>query len=317
MAVSRVISLRRARDEIGKGDSMLKSMTGYGRDTVETDSFVLRVEVKSVNNRFLKITGRVPEEFSHLQAQIEELIRKRLVRGSVYFSMIVEPRSRADLYEIDHGVLRKYLAALREAHDVLNIDDEEQPPLRDLLLLPGVVRAEDGIKLGDGELLGAACRAMDNALTQLVDMRRQEGAFLEEEFRNRSEILRSLIHKVIAKTPAALREYNEKLKERVNQLLADTDVSVSSSDLIREVAVVAERSDITEELSRMESHIQQFLESLDRDQPVGRKLEFIVQELFRESNTMGAKALSSELGRCVVEIKAEVDRLKEQVLNIE
>ena len=148
-------------------------------------------------------------------------------------------------------------------------------------------------------------------------MLKNVGTRRKAEFRNRSQALRGLIEKVNTETPAALRDYNEKLKERVNQLLADAEASVSSSDLIREVAVVAERSDITEELSRMESHIQQFLESLDSDQPVGRKLEFIVQELFRESNTMGAKALSTGLSRSVVEVKAEVDRLKEQVLNIE
>lgn len=296
---------------------MLKSMTGYGRDSVETEAFVLTVEVKSVNNRFLKITGRVPEELSYLQTKIEDLIRRRLVRGSVYFNVIVEPASRADLYEIDNGVLKKYLMALRESHDVLNIAQTEQPSLRDLLLLPGVVRAEDGLQLGDGELLGAASTAMDNALTQLIDMRRQEGAFLEEEFRARCSVLRGLIRSVSEETPTALREYNERLRERVNQLLADVGVNVSASDLIREVAVVAERSDVTEELSRMESHLQQFLESLGVAQPVGRKLEFIVQELIREANTMGAKALSAELSRNVVEIKAEVDRLKEQVLNIE
>ncbi len=296
---------------------MLKSMTGYGRDTVETDAFVLTVEVKSVNNRFLKITGRVPEELSYLQTKIEDLIRKRLVRGSVYFSVVVEPRSRADLYEIDNGVLQKYLTTLREAHEILNINNQQEPSLTDLLLLPGVVRAEDKMKLGADELLDAACTAMDKALTQLVEMRRQEGAFLESEFRDRREALRGLIQKVNTETPAVLQEYNEKLKERVNYLLVNADVNVSSNDLIREVAVVAERSDITEELSRMESHLQQFLESIESTQPVGRKLEFIVQELFRESNTMGAKALSAELSRSVVEIKAEVDLLKEQVLNIE
>ncbi len=296
---------------------MLKSMTGYGRDTVETDAFILTVEVKSVNNRFLKITGRVPEELSYLQTKIEDLIRKRLVRGSVYFSVVVEPRSRADLYEIDNGVLQKYLTTLREAHEILNINNQQEPSLTDLLLLPGVVRAEDKMKLGADELLDAACTAMDKALTQLVEMRRQEGAFLESEFRDRREALRGLIQKVNTETPAVLQEYNEKLKERVNYLLVNADVNVSSNDLIREVAVVAERSDITEELSRMESHLQQFLESIESAQPVGRKLEFIVQELFRESNTMGAKALSAELSRSVVEIKAEVDRLKEQVLNIE
>lgn len=296
---------------------MLKSMTGYGRDTVETDAFVLTVEVKSVNNRFLKITGRVPEELSYLQTKIEDLIRMRLIRGSVYFSVVVEPCCRADLYEIDNGVLQKYLTTLRESHEILDINDKQQPSLTDLLLLPGVVRAEDKLKLGADELLDAACTAMDKALTQLVEMRRQEGAFLETEFRDRNETLRGLIQRVNSETPAVLHEYNEKLKERVNQLLANADVNVSSSDLIREVAVVAERSDITEELSRMESHLQQFVESLDSDQPVGRKLEFIVQELFRESNTIGAKALSAKLSRSVVEIKAEVDRFKEQVLNIE
>ncbi len=296
---------------------MLKSLTGYGRHTEETDSFVLTVEVKSVNNRFLKITGRVSEELAYLQTQIEEIIRKRLVRGSVYFSLTVEPLSRADLYEIDNAVLQKYLSMLKESQKMLNSATTEQPQLRDLLLLPGVVRAEEKLKLGDDELLSAARSAMNSALSQLIAMREQEGAFLEEEFRNRNEVLRGLLKKVHADVPTALNDYNRKLTERVNQLLAEAELNVSTPDLLREVAVVAERSDITEELSRMESHLQQFSDSLASGAPVGRKLEFIVQELFRESNTMGAKALSAELSRSVVEIKAEVDRLKEQVLNIE
>ena len=296
---------------------MLKSMTGYGRDTEQTDSFLLTVEVKSVNNRFLKITGRVSEELAYLQTQIEEIIRKRLIRGSVYFSLTVEPLSRADLYEIDNAVLQKYLSMLKESQKILNSAATEQPQLRDLLLLPGVVRAEEKLKLGDDELLSAARSAMNRALSQLIAMREQEGAFLEEEFRNRSEVLRRLIKKVHADIPTALNDYNQKLTDRVNRLLAEAELNVSTPDLLREVAVVAERSDITEELSRMESHLQQFSDSFANDAPVGRKLEFIVQELFRESNTIGAKALSAELSRSVVEIKAEVDRLKEQVLNIE
>ena len=296
---------------------MLKSMTGYGRHAVETDTFVLTVEVKSVNNKFLKITGRVSEEFTYLQTKIEDLIRKRLIRGSVYFSLTIEPRSTADLYEIDNAVLEKYMKTLRESPAFLNTPDAEQPKLRDLLLLPGVVRAEEGLKPGTDELLPVACKAMDKALSELVDMRVQEGAFLEQEFRSRTQSLRHLIQKVHTDVPTALNGYNQKLRERVNHLLTDAELNVCASDLIREVAIVAERSDITEELSRMESHLQQFLESLDTDQAVGRKLEFIVQELFRESNTMGAKALSTELSRSVVEIKTEIDRLKEQVLNIE
>ena len=294
---------------------MLKSMTGYGEATLEGKNFVLSIELKSVNNRFLKISGKIPEEVSYLQNELEEQIRKALPRGSVFFTVRFEPTRFADLYEIDEELLKKYLNTLRKITQELNSGEEIL--LKDLLLLPGVIHTEEALILGKEAVLPVAQKAMDQALQSLVRMRAQEGARLEEEFRQRSDKLFQLLVRVKNEAPRALEDYHQKLEERVNQLLSQKGVTLAHGELLKEVAILAERSDITEEIARLDSHLKQFVESLDSSQAVGRKLEFIVQEMFRESNTMSSKSSSTALNQSIVEIKAEVDRLKEQVVNVE
>jgi uncharacterized protein (TIGR00255 family) len=294
---------------------MLKSMTGYGQATMEGNGFVLSIEVKSVNNRFLKIAGKIAEEVSYLQNELEEQIRKVVVRGSLSFTLHFEPTRYDDLYEIDEGVLKKYLKSLNRIKADLKLD--EQIHLKDLLLLPGVIHTQEALILGKDEVLPVARHSMDKALQDLLTMRAREGAALTEEFRKRNTLLRQLLEKVKKEVPLALEEYHAKLEDRVNQLLNDRGVKLTPEDLIPEVAILAERSDITEEIARFDSHLEQFSSTIESTQPCGRKLEFIVQELFRESNTMGAKSSSTVLNRSIVEIKAEVDRLKEQVVNVE
>ena len=294
---------------------MLKSMTGYGQATMEGNGFVLSIEVKSVNNRFLKIAGKIAEEVAYLQNELEEQIRKVVVRGSITFTLHFEPTRYDNLYEIDEGVLKKYLQSLNRIKADLKLDEEIH--LKDLLLLPGVIHTEEALILGKDEVLPVALRSMDMALQDLIEMRGREGAALTEEFRKRSTFLRQLLDKVKKEVPLALEEYHTKLEDRVNQLLKDRGVKLRPEDLLPEVAILAERSDITEEIARFDSHLEQFSSTIDSTQPCGRKLEFIVQELFRESNTMGAKSSNTVLNRSIVEIKAEVDRLKEQVVNVE
>jgi uncharacterized protein (TIGR00255 family) len=294
---------------------MLKSMTGYGQATREGKDFVLSIEVKSVNNRFLKIAGKIAEEVSYLQNELEEQIRKVVVRGSISFTLHFEPTRYDNLYEIDEGVLKKYLQSLNRIKK--DLDLEEEIHLRDLLLLPGVIHTEEALILGKDVVLPVALGSMDAALKDLLQMRAREGAALMEEFRKRSVFLRELLEKVKKEAPLAVEEYHTKLEERVNHLLKDRGVKLTPEDLLAEVAILAERSDITEEIARFDSHLEQFSSTLDSTQPCGRKLEFIVQELFRESNTMGAKSSNTVLNRSIVEIKAEVDRLKEQVVNVE
>jgi uncharacterized protein (TIGR00255 family) len=183
--------------------------------------------------------------------------------------------------------------------------------------LPGVIHTEEALILGKDEVLPVALEALSQATTRLLKMRSDEGARMEDEFRRRSESLFTLLDDVRMRAPEALGEYHRKLEERVNLLLSQKGVALSAEDLLKEVAILAERSDIAEEMARMDSHLRQFVESLDSPQAVGRKLEFLVQEMVRESNTMGAKSSGSALNKSIMEIKTEVDRLKEQVMNVE
>jgi uncharacterized protein (TIGR00255 family) len=294
---------------------MLKSMTGYGQATTEGKDFVLSIEVKSVNNRFLKITGKIAEEVAYLQNELEEEIRKRVDRGSISFTVHFEPTRYVNLYEIDEEVLKKYLDTLNRIKKDLH--SEEEIRIRDLLLLPGVIHTEEALILGKDVVLPVAKLAMEQAIQCLLGMRSQEGAALDREFRERSEVLRKLLDRVKRGAPLALEEYHRKLEDRVNHLISNRGVQLAPEDLLKEVAILAERSDISEEISRFDSHLKQFVASLDDTEPVGRKLEFIIQELIRESNTMSAKSSNTALNQSIVEIKAEVDRLKEQVANVE
>jgi uncharacterized protein (TIGR00255 family) len=294
---------------------MLRSMTGYGEAKLEDEQFVLAIELKSVNNRFLKISGKVPEEVSYLLNELEGQIRKSLLRGSVSFTLRFEPKRSADLYEIDEDLLKKYLKTLTRINTELKTD--EALGIKDLLLLPGVIHTEEALHVGKEEVLAVARRTLEATLEGVIKMRSLEGARLEEEFRVRIHKLKSLLETVKRDAARAVEEYQQKLEERVNHLLSEKGVKLDPEDLLKEVAILAERSDIAEETQRLESHLEQFVETIGESVPVGRKLEFIVQEMLRESNTMGAKSPSSSLSRSTVEIKAEVDRLKEQVVNVE
>ena len=293
---------------------MLRSMTGYGEAHVPGDGFELTIEVKSVNNRFLKVASKLSEEITHLQNEVEEEVRRLVDRGSIFVIIIFRPTRFTDFYEIDEAVLRKYLTSLRRLRKDLN---DQEVLLKDILLLPGVVRAQEDVLLGKGAVLPATLRGVREATEKMIAMREKEGQNLEGEFRSRSKLLRSLLADVAACAPKGILDYQVRMHERINRLLAGREMPVLPQDIVKEVAIIAERSDITEELDRMASHLDQFEECLTAQEPIGRKLEFLIQEMFRESNTMASKSISSELSRHLVEIKSEVDRLKEQIQNLE
>ena len=290
-------------------------MTGYGEAAAELDRFVISIELRSVNNRFLKLITKVPDELSFLQNDLESQIRETLVRGTVYLTLRCEPRDTSDLYEIDPTVLKKYLATVKRLKT--EIVETEDLSIRDLLLLPGVVRAEETMVPEKESIRPAIRPSMEDALSRIQAMRQQEGRHIDKDLRERLEALTGLIDSVRKEAPRAVEEYHKKLDQRLRLLLGEHQGALAPEDILKEVAILAERSDINEEIGRMESHIAQFSEVLDSDGPVGRKLEFIVQEMFREANTMGSKSASSGLTRDIVQLKAEVDRMKEQVVNVE
>jgi uncharacterized protein (TIGR00255 family) len=294
---------------------MLRSMTGYGESTVETSSFSLAVEVKTVNNRFLKITTKIAEEVSFVQNAIEECVRKALPRGSVSITLRFNPRSCSDLYEIDVDVLKKYLKTLEKLGNEIGSPAEIQ--LKDVLPLPGVVRTQESLSPEKEEVLPVAQKAVREALDRVLRMRIDEGAYLEQEFRRRAALLSDLLCRVKEAAPRAVQEQSRKLEDRVNLLLGQKGVALAAEEILKEVALLAERSDIAEEIARFDSHLIQFVDALGQEQSVGRKLEFLAQEMLREANTMSAKSASAALNQVIVEIKAEVDRLREQAMNVE
>jgi len=290
-------------------------MTGYGAVRLSEDGFELNIQLKSVNNRFLKIISKIPEELSYLQHDLEEEIRRNVERGSILLTVLFQPTRFTDLYEIDEDVLNKYQKRLKKLRRTTGNKEEIQ--LKDLLLLPGVIHSEENVILGKDVVWPVARRGLLSALKAMVSMRKREGQSLHRDFTIREKRLRRLISRVAARAPRAIAEYQKRLGDRVNRLLADREVALTPQDLAREIAVLAERSDITEELDRMRSHLDQFEESLKSRSPVGRKLEFLIQEMLRESNTMTSKSLCPDMSRYLLEIKVEVDRLKEQVQNVE
>ena len=293
----------------------MRSMTGYGDAVSETPEFVLGIDIKAVNNRFLKISSKISDEVSFLQVDLDEAVRKRLARGSIFFTLRFQPTTFSDLYQVNEDVVKKYVDTVKKLREELGSTEDVR--LQDILTLPGAIKADDSVIPERAEVLPIALETMENALAKMIEMREHEGGNLHEELRGRHENLGSLMGDVKKAAPQALEEHFRKLEERTRALLGEQKAGLDEGGVLREAALLAERSDISEEIARMDSHLEQFSETMESTEPVGRKLEFICQEMFRESNTMGSKAPGSEVGRFVVEIKAEVDRLKEQVLNVE
>ena len=293
----------------------MRSMTGYGDSVSETPEFVLGIDIKAVNNRFLKISSKISDEVSFLQIDLDESVRKQLARGSIFFTLRFQPTAFSDLYQVNEDVVKKYVATVKKLGEELGLTEEVR--LQDILTLPGAIKTDDSVIPERAEVLPIALETMENALAKMIEMREHEGGNLHGDLRVRCENLGNLMGEVKKAAPQALEEHFRKLGERTRALLGEQKAGLDEDGILREAALLAERSDISEEIARMDSHLEQFSETMESTEPVGRKLEFICQEMFRESNTMGSKAPGSEVGRFVVEIKAEVDRLKEQVLNVE
>jgi len=291
---------------------MIRSMTGYGRAHLEGESFAVTFEIRSVNNRFLKVSVRLPEVWDRLSRKIEQVVRERLSRGSVFVNVRKTGTvGGAREFLVNREAIEEYRRQLAE------IEGGREVSLSELLSLPGAVGAADDT----GEELEAIWERLsplvDASIDELLGMRRREGEHLCEVMHAGVTKLRGHVARIREAAPAMVEQYRDRLAARVEELLRDSEVNVSHDDLARELAIYAERSDVREEIDRTESHLKQFEEMLDAEGAVGRQMEFLVQEMFREANTMGSKAADAAIARIVLDAKAEVDRLKEQVMNVE
>ncbi|HOF17806.1 MAG TPA: YicC family protein [Phycisphaerae bacterium] len=293
---------------------MTRSMTGFGAATGEAESISFSVEVRSVNNRYLKGTIKLPENFAAVEGEIDRLLRTRLARGSVTVSVRAKFLGDQAAYQVNADVLSRYLDQLKviesEANPTLRID------LGAMLQLPGVCEPpsmEEMLENAREPLLAVVNEAID----RLLEMRAREGAALETDLLANCDVIEQSLAQVAGRAPAVLQEYHDRLADRVQQLTRVGNLKIDEDTLAREVAIFAERCDVAEELTRLGGHVKQFREVLSGEEAGGRKLDFIAQEMLREANTIGSKSNDGEITRRVVEIKTAVDRIKEQVQNVE
>jgi uncharacterized protein (TIGR00255 family) len=296
-------------------------MTGFGDAAEQVDGVHYSVELRSLNNRYFKGVIRLPDDLTALEAELETLLRKRFHRGSVVLSVNTSGQRQAGSQRVNAAVLQEYLdqfPQIRESIDQAGLGEQIQVDLGTLLNLPGVISTPDpqGLIATSRPVI---LRLLETACTKLHDMRRQEGEGLVTDLKMHCDQIASAIQEVSVRAPGVVEEYHQKLKSRVEQLIARAELEMGSEDLMREVAIFAERSDISEELQRLGAHLEQFREILDADSndPSGRTLDFITQELLREANTIASKSNDAQIGRTVVQIKGAIDRVKEQVQNVE
>lgn len=300
---------------------MLASMTGFGAASTCENGYVISTEIKAVNNRFLKTSIRLPDGFAALESKIEERLRTKLARGSVNFSLRLEKEAAENEIGLNSDALKRYLSEAKrfavENPELASVDNLGS--LVDCLRLPGVVQdasRADKSRLPE-QLWEAIARAVDAALEQMQAMREAEGASMKRDLAGNLGELRKLIGEVEALAPTVVENYRRRLTERVAKALADEGATLNPSDLIREIAVYTDRVDISEEIVRFYSHLKQFEETMENEATCGKKLDFITQEMFRETNTIGSKANSPDVLARVVEMKSGIERIREMVQNVE
>ena len=295
---------------------MIRSMTGYGAAERTTDEVRIAVEIRTVNNRSLKVSQRTPEGLGAAEVVIDRLVRERLTRGTVFVSLTVEPVGAAARAPINREVLAAYWKDLARLREDLGRGDGP-PALEALLGLPGVVGDEAVVLTGIKNLESLVREAAREALDRLDAMREAEGQATAKDLAANLEELARRVAAVRSRAGCVIQEYRDRLQERAQALLEGVEIAADDATLAREVAFFAERSDINEELARLQSHLEQMRDLLGASEPVGRRLEFLAQEMYREANTIGAKANDVEIAREVLPIKVAVDRLREQAQNIE
>ncbi len=291
----------------------MKSMTGYGKGVVSRDGRELTVELKSVNHRFLDVSMRLPRVLSCIEDTLRTTIAARLVRGHVdVFVNYRNTRDDAKTVRIDNTLLCAYVTAAKAANSVLALQDDLT--LSNVLRLPDVTEIIPSDEDADA-LIALAKDAANLALDALIEMRIAEGGRLRTALSAGVDNMDVYREEILARAPFVAEEYRKKLNERIEAVLSDTEID--RARLATEVALFADRCCIDEELVRLKSHIAQFRAYLDASEPVGRNMDFIVQEMNRECNTIGSKANDAALTRSVLACKAEIEKLREQIQNVE
>lgn len=292
---------------------MLHSMTGFGAGQATAGSETLSVELRSVNHKFCEVKVRLPRELGALEATLQKLVKDRLARGAVDVSVRRAARSTAGLVpQVDLALAKEYRRAYAELAKALELPDTTS--LRDIAQQPSVVRLEEQ-QVNLEEAGKAAEAATLVALDALKAMRTVEGQALHADLSSRLALVAQVVDEVKVLAPRAIDLYRDRLAERIAEL--SRGVAVDPQRLAQEVAFFAERTDVAEEMTRLASHLEQFRALLASKEPSGRKMDFLVQEMHREVNTTGSKSQHADISARVMQLKAELERIREQVQNVE
>jgi uncharacterized protein (TIGR00255 family) len=288
-------------------------MTGFGEARRQDQQWTIAVELRTVNNRHFKLSAKIPESYAMMEPALEQLVREKVRRGTVQLSLRIDRPRRPEDYRINLVALSSY----RDQLKALRGFDERTLDLGQLLALPGVVEDFRSLDRQPDHDWPEIARVVNEALAKLEAARAVEGRAMAAELIALGRAVSGQLSLIAERGPQVVEQHQKRLTERVAALLKNHDVTVEAKDLVREVAILADRGDISEEIVRLRAHLTQFFATIDEDESSGRKLEFVSQEMGREVNTIGSKAGDVEISRSVVEVKALLEKIRELVQNVE
>lgn len=294
---------------------MVKSMTGFGRCETEINGRAITVEIKSVNHRYFEFSCRITRGYSFLEDKLKAFVNARVARGKI--DMFVSVGAADDVpceVAVNHSLVSGYLNAMKEISDTYGVPNDASVVA--LSRFPDVFTVNKAA-VDEEQMTADVLAAADAALNSFVAMREAEGARMKADILGRAETILSIVSEIEERSPQTVKEYENRLLERIRQTLENLSVEVDEQRILTEVAVFADKVAVAEETVRLRSHFEQLRAFLSLDQPVGRKIDFIIQEMNREANTIGSKVQDAVLAHKVVDIKSEIEKIREQVQNIE
>lgn len=292
---------------------MIKSMTGFGRAVHEIDGYIITVEIKSVNHRYFEFSSRIPRTYGFLEDKLKSFVNSKVSRGKVDCFVSIEAlNTESAQVVVNHTLAGAYVKALKEIASVYDL--KEDFGASTISRFPDVLLTRKDEE-DEEKIWSYVQQTADDAIEKFVAMRAFEGAKMRDDILSRADFIISNVEFIEQRSPQTVREYNDKLIARVHELIGDA--TLDESRIIQEVAVFADKVAVAEETIRLRSHIDQLRDFVNSDGPIGRKLDFLVQEINRETNTIGSKANDVDIARRVVDVKAEIEKIREQIQNIE
>ncbi len=296
---------------------MLLSMTGFGEARTQTETLKVGIEVRSVNNRHLKVTVRGSDPYPMFEAELEKVVRRRVRRGTITINIRVERQSKPLELALNTTILTSYLQQIRAACEAAGVAEYSAPLSMGVLSLPGVAPESRSHGSPPADEWPVVEKTLEHALVQLDEMRREEGQAMANELLTLHTYIVAQLDAIRVLLPTVTSDYRTRILDRVRQAVTEAGVVLHGDHLIREVALFADRTDVSEEVLRLSAHLDQFADLVRKGDEAGRKLEFVIQEMGRETNTLGSKAGDVTISRHVFEIKASLEKVRELVQNVE